>query len=444
MGRDEAAAERLMDHRLHIIGQWENPGLVKKAELTGGSYHTIDSITDVELIADLVEDIGPLMFFTHFDSSLAAGVVDAIQNRVEDGRMPDLWIPSPTKEAAKVEWDKFFLREIIDEINPRYNPWHRRCTEEFEVKAFMSELKAHKKEVAIKPRNLSGGKGVKVMGKHFETYDQAEAYAYEVLASPNQTGVEVQEKLEGPEFTMQIFTDGSAMINPPLSYDYPYLNDGDTGPGTGGTGAFTMKDGLLPFVDQDDYNEAMNLMADILVKLKERGIDYKGVLYPTFFKTEHGLKIVEINARGGDPELVNIQDLMEDDVNYADALVQIAEGTLDPNVIRYKKLASCMRYYMSPDYPGEPTQTYNFDFDEEIAGAFGCKVRYAATERVSGRHMRTVGASRNIGLLALKRTPWAAKRKVDAAGRHAFGRHNPLHHRNDVGNKKYIKSLNLR
>ena len=89
MGRDEAAADRLAGHKLHILGQWYNPGLVKKAESSGGQFRIVDSITNVEAVADFVEEVRPDMFFTNFEDALGAGVVDAIQARVADGRIPE-------------------------------------------------------------------------------------------------------------------------------------------------------------------------------------------------------------------------------------------------------------------------------------------------------------------------------------------------------------------
>ena len=81
MGRDEAVADRLMEnHRLHVVGQWENPGLVDKARSTGGQFQVINNITDTEQVADYIEHIQPDMVLTNFDNALASGVVDVLKN----------------------------------------------------------------------------------------------------------------------------------------------------------------------------------------------------------------------------------------------------------------------------------------------------------------------------------------------------------------------------
>src|SRR3954451_674946 len=122
MGRDEAAADRLMEHKLHIIGQWHNPGLVEKAEKTKGGFYITDSITNVELVADVVEAVQPDMFFTNFDDALAAGVVDAIKRRSVEKNLRLPLMPCPDRAASLVESDKFSLRDIIKKIDDSYNP----------------------------------------------------------------------------------------------------------------------------------------------------------------------------------------------------------------------------------------------------------------------------------------------------------------------------------
>jgi phosphoribosylamine--glycine ligase len=444
MGRDEAAADRLYPgNGLHVIGQWENPGLAEKAAASGGSYHRIDNIKNAEGVADIVQAIEPDMFITNFDDALAAGTVDAIRRRVDDKRMPRVLMPCPDRRASRVEWDKFYLRQIVDEIDPNFNPLNYMCVTSQDVLRACAVFDQMDEEIAVKPRDLTGGKGVWVQGKHFDTRVQGRDYALSVLQMPNQTGVEIQQKLIGREFTLQIFTDGREMIAPPLTYDFPYREDGDVGPGTGGMGAFSKADGSLPFVSDEDYAKAMTLMGQLLDYLGAEGIEYKGVLYPTFFKTVDGLKIVEVNARGGDPELINILDLLEDDVDYASVLTQIAEGNLAPDAVRYKKLASTMVYLVSPEYGYEKGPSYEFGLDPKRASEHDVKIRFAAAERIAASRYKTAGSSRIVGLSALGNTPWEARQRIDAAIAGVFERPLALQHRRDIGSRQYIDALTL-
>lgn len=442
MGRDEAVADRLAkDHRLHIVGQWENPGLVDKSYTTGGQFQTVNNVTDVEQIADYVEHIQPDMFLTNFDDALAAGVVDVLKRRIAGRKLKELYIPSPDKSAARIEWDKFYLRKLIDDIAPEYNPINFMAQTKDDVHAAIEHFESQDTQIAIKPRGLTGGKGVKVMGKHFDTFSEGQAYALQCLANGEQAGVEVQEKLEGHEFTLQLLTDGKTLIKPPVTYDYPYREDSDSGPGTGGMGTFSMENGLLPFVTQTDYDETIGLMERLLVTLKERGHDYKGVLYPTFFKTNNGLKIVETNARGGDPELINIIDLMEDDVDLGNVLRSIAAGELQKDQIRYKQCGSAMLYLVSPDYGYRKGPPYDFTMNTSVIEALNCNVRFAASERIGKNQYRTVGSSRSVGISALGKTAWEAREKIRQAVRIGFGQPLSLDYRLEVADKVYIKSL---
>ena len=438
MGRDEALAERLQEHKLHIIGEWRNPGLVAKAETTGGSYHVIDSVSNVDRISDIVKSLSPDMFLTNFDNALAAGVVDAVKSKLGKS---DLLIPCPDRSASRIEWDKFYLRQIIDEVDPKYNPINFMAKTPNQVNEAVEYFSNLGMEIAVKPRNLTGGKGVKVMGKHFMSFDEGRDYALKVINDGNQSGVEIQEKLEGHEFTLQIFTDGKTMVKPPSTYDYPYREDGDTGPGTGGMGAFSMIDGLMPFISESDYDEAIALMKEVLLKLKEKGHDYKGVLYPTFFKTKKGLKIVEINARGGEPELINVVDLIDDGVDLGEALRLIALGELAEDSIKYKKLASALVYLVSPDYGYRTGNTYNFSIDVAIAEANKSRVRFAAAEQVGPNEYRSVKTSRVIGISSIDVTPWVARQNVYDAIRDGFGHPLTLEYRRQVADQAYVKAL---
>ena len=334
------------------------------------------------------------------------------------------------------------MRELINEINPKFNPMNFMAESPEGVREAIDFFKSQGKEIAVKPRNLTGGKGVKVMGKHFSTFAEGEAYALQVLEAKNQSGVEIQEKLVGHEFTLQLFTDGKTLVKPPATYDYPYREDGDQGFGTGGMGSFSMQASeQLPFINQNDYDEAVKLMEDLLVKMKERGHDYKGVLYPTFFKTKEGLKIVEVNARGGDPELINITDVMEDDINFGKVLELIAMGELAEDSVRYKKLATAMLYLVAPEYPDRTGPVYEFQMDPDVISENECRIRFAAAEWMAGNWYRTVGTSRTVGLSALGKTPWDARAKIHQAIANGFAHPLSLAYRNEVAQEAYIRSL---
>ncbi len=457
MGRDAAAVDNLLrhGHEISAVGSWENPNVVDAVRESGGQFKEVTDVKDAEAVADFVQEVQPDIFFTHFDDSLAAGVVDAIRRRVEQGLMRPVLLASPDRESAKIEWDKFFLREMLQEVAPEYNPDHNfMVTDEAGALEAIDFFEREGIQLVIKPRNPTGGKGVKVMGKHFtndaEGYGKARAYAQEVLNHPNQNGLEVQERMDvdrdgnviGHEFTLQLLTDGKTIVPAPATYDYPYRKDGDEGPGTGGMGTFSQADGLLPFLTQEDYDEMIGVGYKLLAEMKKRGLDYKGVLYLTAFKQKSGKKkIIEVNARGGDPELINIIDLFEDEVDYGEVLRQIALGELNSRIVRFKKLASALIYLVSRGYGDKEEDDVDFDFDWAAVKKAGAKPRFAAGKRIGEKKYRTTSTSRIVGISALGATPWEARQKAHNAIHAGFGGRVPFDYRGDVGDETYINNL---
>lgn len=453
MGRDAAAVDNLLQHghQINAVGSWENPNVVEAVEASGGRFNIVQNIDDAEAVADFVRSVEPDLFYTHFDDSLAAGTVDAIQQRVDEGLMQPVLLASPDRESAKVEWDKFFLREILEKVAPEYNPDHNLMvtTEEsaFEAIDFFENEGI---QVVIKPRNPTGGKGVKVMGKHFNSYEEVRAYAREVLNDPKQHGLEVQERMDvdkegiqiGHEFTLQFITDGNTIVLAPATYDYPYREDGDKGPGTGGMGTFSQADGLLPFLDSRDYEDMVRLSYDVLAEMKDRGLDYKGVFYLTAFKQRTGKKkVIELNARGGDPELINILDLFEEDIDYGEVQRLIALGELEQKSVRFKRLASAMIYLVSRGYGYTKEPPLEFGLDKAAVMDTGTNIRFAAGVKLGEDRYRTASTSRIVGFSALSSTPWAARQILHNGIAAGFNGQVPFDYRDEVASEGYLRNL---
>lgn len=444
MPRDVAAAENFAEHghEVHIIGEHRNPSLVNVTEETGGQYVCVQDITNPDDLAPCIASINPDMFYTNHDDSLAAGVVDAVREEFKgmDRRAP-LLIPSPDREAARIEWDKSYLRQIIDEIAPKYNPAYKKATTEEEIAESVKFFEEQDMGIAVKPFGLSGGRAVRLTGIHLDGYKEAEKYGLEILDEYEPRGVSMEQLLEGHEFTIMAYTDGSTLAPAPATYDYPFREDEDKGPGTGGMGSFTMPEGeQLPFLTDEDYQEAVDVMRQVQDRLKADGKEFKGTLYGSFFMTKDGLKITEFNARAGDPEMINVINLLEDDIDLAEVLASIASGELDPNMIRYQNLASAVVYLVSPDYAYRQGEPHSFELDSGAVKRHDCKHYFAAAENDEspGRY-RTVGSSRTLALAALGKTPWDARSKIDEAIREGFD--GDLQYRNDIASEEYIKGL---
>lgn len=440
--REAAIADRLTaeGQAVHVAAEFKNPSLVHAAEVSEGQFYQIDSVSDPQRIAEVAVASRADLAWINQDDALANGAIDAIQRHA-----PGMAVASPTREGSRIEWDKFYGRQIMSEIDhewdARYTPRHVLARDINTVLDAIDCFEKEGTEVVIKPRGLTGGKLVKVMGPHLRDYPAARNYAIHLVQTGRYgDGVSIEEKLEGHEFTVQALTDGKTLIMPPETYDYPYREDGDSGPGTGGMGDFALPEGTrLPFLNDNDRSEAQRVMVKVLEKLQEHGQDFKGVLYGSFFKTDEGLKVVEFNARIGDPEGITMMELL--DTSLIDILHKIARQELRPEDVRYRRMASAAIYLVSPDYAynGRDGGPYCFEIDPSEIDQQLCNVYFSAAESTGENSYRTVGTSRTVALSANAPTPWEARgRIISAIGEGVRGK---LEFRNDIADEDYIRRL---
>src|SRR6185437_13520338 len=141
--------------------------------------------------------------------------------------------------------------------------------------------------VVVKPSGLTGGKGVKVMGPHLASHAEAAGYARSLLADRRHgDAVLIEEKIVGAEFTIQAISDGSTVVFPPSTYDYPYRFDGDEGPGTGGMGSLSTERPILPFMSSEHYDAACSIIERVIARLGAEGRRFNGVMNSGFFATD--------------------------------------------------------------------------------------------------------------------------------------------------------------
>ena len=133
--------------------------------------------------------------------------------------------------------------------------------------------------------------------------------------------------MTGAEFTIQAISDGRTVVFPPSTYDYPYRYDGDEGPGTGGMGSLSMAQAALPFMTEAHYRRACEIVELVIERLRAEGRHFSGVMNSGFFATAEGVKVIEFNARFGDPECMNIMSLFEG--SWTEVMREISERTAD-------------------------------------------------------------------------------------------------------------------
>jgi phosphoribosylamine---glycine ligase len=423
-GRESALAYRMAQHsELHAFVGHENPTILRHVAASGGS-HQLGNVCDPAAVAAFARAREVDVAMVSADEPLAAGVVDAL---LAQGTRA----VGPTRAGAEIEWNKVFARTLLADVAPDALPALTVVHEQRELEQAIASF--GKQPVAVKPSGLTGGKGVKVMGPHLADHHAAGEYAGELLARGE--SVLIEEKVIGAEFTIQAISDGRAVVFPPSTYDYPYRYDGDSGPGTGGMGSLSMPEPTLPFMDQSHYGRACEIVTLVIERLASEGRRFSGIMNSGFFATAHGVKVIEFNARFGDPECMNIMSLFEG--SWPEVMRQISERQLASEAVPLRAEASLVLYLVSPDYALRAGPTYEFTLDRERIEADGCHVFFSSAVARSENSYRTVGTSRAVALASTAATLEQARERVAACAATVP----VLEWRHEVGDERYLREL---
>ena len=390
-----------------------NPGLQR---ISKGYLQTAE--TDVVAIVDWAKQESIDLAFMGMESPLEAGMVDALEA---------VGIPTvgPRKSAARIETSKSYMRDLMQ----RHGIPSQAGYAYFTDPGLASEyLRSTTENFALKPDGLTGGTGVRLMGEHFTNRDDAVEYARRVLSERigGQGGLVIEELLIGHEFTLQCFVDGTTLKPMPMARDYKRAFDGDQGPNTGSMGSYSIAGGLLPFVGQTDRDAALAVLYDIAAAMQEEGDAFRGIMYGQFMLTSDGVRLIEINARFGDPEAINVLTLLDTDLyEICRAMV---EGRLPEIDIRFKDSATVCVYVTPRGYGVEAEAGAELQIDEAAIAAQGVIPFFAKVDEVDGRILTT--RSRAIGLLGTAAGVAEARSHVAAALQAISG---PYHSRSDIG-----------
>ncbi|KKF39285.1 phosphoribosylamine--glycine ligase [Halorubrum saccharovorum] len=341
-GREHAIARAVADDgALYACASNRNPGIRRLAD----EFETIDE-TDAEAVADYATAVGADLAVIGPESALAAGVADALD---EAG----VYAFGPRAEEARLETDKAYQREFMDENAipgcPDYAVFD-------DIEAACEYIDDYDGDLAVKPAGLTGGKGVKVIGDQV-TAEEAKAY----LRDSDYDRVVLEERLVGEEFTIQAFVANGEIRTTPAVQDHKRAYEGDEGPNTGGMGSYTATGHSLPFMAEGDYDAAVDVLEAVVDALP----DYKGVLYGQFMLTAEGPKVVEFNARFGDPEAMNTLPVLE--TPFLDVLTAARDGSGLPE-LDFSGEATVCKYAVPDGYPTDPDAGAKIAVDEESVG----------------------------------------------------------------------------
>ncbi len=411
---------------LHAFVGHENPSIVRHAADSGGG-HGLGDVCDPRAVAAFAREREIDVAMVSADEPLAAGVVDALLAQGTPA-------VGPTSAGAEIEWNKTFARSVLAEVAPEASPLLRVARDPHEVRAAIASFGSI--PVAVKPPGLTGGKGVKVMGPHLQSHEHARDYAIELLESGKAgEGVHIEERITGAEFTIQAISDGRTVVFPPATYDYPFRFDGDEGPGTGGMGSLSMATSTLPFMSAAHYESACSIVERVIARLGEQGRHFTGVMNSGFFATADGVKVIEFNARFGDPECMNIMSLFKG--SWPDVMQRLVAGSLTREDVALREEASLVLYLVSPDYALRAGPAYDFTLDREQIESQGAHVFFSSAVQTAQDAYRTVGTSRAVALACTAATLEQARAQVlECAASVPV-----LEWRTDVGKESYLNGL---
>ena len=407
-GREHAIARALApDCSLYAVAGNRNPGIVDLAD----GFEQIDG-TDAEAIREHAEEIDATLAIVGPEAGLQAGVADELD-------AAGIYTFGPQAEEARIETDKAFQRQFMQDNDIPGCPVFETFDDMDAACEFIDDYDG---DLAVKPVGLTGGKGVKVIGDQV-TSEEAKTY----LQESDYEGVVLEGRLIGEEFTIQAFVADGDLRTAPAVQDHKRAYEGDEGPNTGGMGSYSDTGFQLPFMQDGDYEAAVDIMEQTVAAMP----DYKGVLYGQFMLTTEGPKVVEFNARFGDPEAMNTLPVLATD--FVDLLVAGREGESLPE-LEFEPKATVCKYAVPEGYPTDPKAGAKVAINAESAG--DAQLFYASVDaREDGIYTTT---SRSFAVVGVADSIAEAEAVVEDA----FDRTGTdgLRVRHDIGTAKLVQT----
>ena len=347
------------------------------------------------------------------EQPLVMGIVDRFQEK-------GLRIFGPSARAAELEGSKAFSKNIMKKYGL--------LTAEYEI--FTSHEKARKYfdeetgPIVVKASGLAAGKGVILCQNAQEGRDAVDTIMKDKSFGEAGDEVVIEEFLEGPEVSVLAFTDGNTVLLMDSAQDHKAALDGDKGPNTGGMGAYSPAPVFTDILRQKVRDK---IMFPLVRAMKAEGRPYKGILYAGLMLTKHGPKILEFNARFGDPETQPLLVRMESDI--VPLFEACVDGTLDQCDLQWKPESSVCVVMAAKGYPGSYEKGKEiFELDE--AGALPDVVVFHAGTKLEDGKVLTNGG-RVLGVTATgPDTASAIAKAYEAVGKIKW---DGIHYRTDIG-----------
>jgi len=417
-GAREHAIVRALDRshqekEIFCLASNMNPGIAALCdELLIGNFN------DPDFVVSYAQETGATLTIIGPENPLANGVTDALWGG-------GVKVVGPKKNLAQLETSKAFARDLLREYNIPGGPQYQTFNSLAGVTEFLNVLGEN---YVVKYDGLAGGKGVKVSGEHLHSHDEALAYCQELTDKSGDFIIE--EKFIGEEFSLMSFCDGDTLKHMPVVQDHKRAYEGDTGPNTGGMGTYSDANHGLPFLSHDDILEAYEINVQTAKAVKDKfGEGYKGILYGGFMATANGVKLVEYNARFGDPEAMNVLSLLDSD--FIAICNGIADGTLKNVDVKFQNKATVCKYAVPEGYPDSPVKNEQINVSkiENPDGLF-----YASVDIQNGKLVEA--GSRTVAVVGMADSISNAEKIAEKEVSSVTG---PLFHRTDIGTDTVIQ-----
>lgn len=343
------------------------------------------------------------------EAALAVGVVDAF-------RAAGLKIFGPTKAAAEIEASKDFAKRLMF----KYDVPTAAYATFTDFEEAMAYVRKGSLPTVLKYDGLAAGKGVVIA----TTMEEAEATLRDMLLDTKfgEGRVVIEEFLTGEEFSLMCFVAGNKVCPMPVAQDHKRAYDNDEGPNTGGMGAYTE----LPFVTEEDHTYAMEkIMQRVADAMVAEGTPFTGVLYGGLMKTPQGIKVIEFNARFGDPETEVVLPRLKSDA--IDVFMAVAQN--EAPVVEWSDEATLGIVLASKGYPGSYDKGFVIEGTECVESKvyhMGTALKDGELVTAGGRVMIVVASAPTLQEAQMKAREDIAKIKCDN-----------LFHRTDIGNKAF-------
>ena len=366
--------------------------------------------TDVEGLKAFAKENAIDLTVVGPEAALAVGIADEF-------RKEGLAIFGHTKSAARIESSKEFAKELMAKYDIP-TAGYKAFDNYDEAVAY---VEARPLPAVLKYDGLAAGKGVVIA----ETMDEAREALRDMLLDDRfgKGRVVVEDFLTGPEFSLMCFVEGENVYPMPVAQDHKRAYDGDKGPNTGGMGAYTS----LPFITDEDLEFAMEkVMRPTAKAMVAEGCPLTGVLYGGLMKTPDGVKVIEFNARFGDPETEVVLPLIDSDI--ANVFEAVAKGE-KPAEIVWSKEVTLGIVLASKGYPGDYAKGYPIHGTEKVDGTvfhMGTAVKDGELVTAGGRVLFVVAKGATLADAHKKANEEVSKIECEN-----------LFHRTDIGHKAF-------